>query len=726
MIAMHRHPLTNTGMSKKTPAKSQQRRERHGRMPVSKMLEQERPEDETLRLDTAIHISGDGIILIDLEGKIHDVNEAALRLVGLSSQDDLVGKRAVDFLLAKDRPRALANLQKRLAGEQIGNQEFELVLATNERCCVELNTTVLYNARKQPIGFVIVIRDITTRRQTEDQLRYRLVIEEAIADVSRIFATTTDPDLQHVLQILGKAVGANRVYIFRLRKDDRTLDNTHEWCDENTTPEIAHLQGVDSSLIQEVMALLRRGESFVVSNVNTLSNKVLRGHFQRQGTRALLAVPLCNSDGTLLGFLGFADAEPNREWSVGDIRLLRVASEILVNAWARKQTEEALRQSQERFALIFQSSKDGLWDWDIVAKKVFLSPHYQEQLGYKEQELDTHANVIPSRLIHSDDHDRTLQALRDHLTKRTPCQMEFRVQTKSGQYRWFESYAQGLWNDAGQPIRMAGSLRDITARKEASEHLESQIKERTAELAQTNASLAAHVKELTAVNQELGSLSYTIAHDLRAPLRHINGFVDLLAKKLPDLDDKGRHYLAVIADTAKRMGTQIDDLLAFLWTGRKQIQSMRVALGQIVQEVAHERARATHGRNIHWNIGSCPGVQGDPTMLRMVLTHLINNAVKYTSSRTLAQITVDCTTLTAHEVVWFIRDNGIGFDMQYADKIFDIFQRWHHTKEFEGTGIGLALVRRIIQRHGGRIWAEAAVDHGATFHVALPLPINGG
>jgi PAS domain S-box-containing protein len=365
-----------------------------------------------------------------------------------------------------------------------------------------------------------------------------------------------------------------------------------------------------------------------------------------------------------------------------------------------------------------------LWDRDLITKETFLSPAYKEQLGYAEDELTNSFASFESRL-HPDDHDRVLASVQEHLRHRTPFHVEFRLQTKDGEYCWFESYGQGLWNDAGHPIRMAGSLRDITARKEASEHLESQVKERTAELAQTNASLAAHVKELTAFNQELGSLSYTIAHVLRAPIRHINGFVGLLAKKLPDLDDKGKHYLTVIADTAKRMGVQIDDLLAFLWTGRKQIQQIRVALGQIVQDVAHERARATHGRNIHWNIGSFPEVQGDPAMLRMVLTHLINNAVKYTRSRTPAQITIGCTTVTAHEVVWFVRDNGIGFDMQYADQIFDIFQRLHHTKEFEGTRIGLALVRRIIQRHGGRIWVEAAVDHGATFHVALPLPING-
>lgn len=230
--------------------------------------------------------------------------------------------------------------------------------------------------------------------------------------------------------------------------------------------------------------------------------------------------------------------------------------------------------------------------------------------------------------------------------------------------------------------------------------------------------------ELKTVNQELESLSYTIAHDLRAPLRHIHGFVELLRKRLPALDDKGEQYFTVIADSVKQMGVQVDGLLTFVWMGRKDMQLTGVALGQLVQEVAHESARKAHGRNILWDIGSFPDVPGDPAMLRVVLTQLIDNAVKYTRLRTLAQITIACASLTADEVVWFVRDNGIGFAMEYAPKLFEIFQRLHQTEEFEGTGLGLALVRRVIQRHGGRTWVEAVVDHGATFYVAQPLLTN--
>lgn len=419
--------------------------------------------------------------------------------------------------------------------------------------------------------------------------------------------------------------------------------------------------------------------------------------------------------------MGFEDTERRREWSVEEVRPLRMAGEMIVNAWERKRTEEALRRSQERFTLIAQGTNDGLWDRDLITNETFLSPAYKEQLGYKDHELGNEFTTFESRL-HPEDHIQVREAVQEHLQYRTPFRTEFRLRIKSGEYRWFESYGQGLWDEAGQPIRMAGSLRDITARKEANAHLERQVNERTAELARTNAILATHVHELKAVNQELESLTYTIAHDLRAPVRHVHGFVSLLKKRLPDVDAKSKHYLTIIADAVKQMGEQIDALLTFAWTGRREIQPTRVALGRLVRQVLQEEKRGTADRDIMWDIGPLPDVQGDPTMLRLVLTHLIDNAIKYTRSRPSARITIKCDTVTAHEAVWFIRDNGIGFDMRYAHTIFDVFHRLHHMEEFEGAGIGLALARRIIQRHGGRIWVDAAVEQGATFYVALPLP----
>jgi signal transduction histidine kinase len=241
------------------------------------------------------------------------------------------------------------------------------------------------------------------------------------------------------------------------------------------------------------------------------------------------------------------------------------------------------------------------------------------------------------------------------------------------------------------------------------------------EIRQLNRELGRRATELEASNNELESFAYSVSHDLRAPLRHIAGYSELLQRQSSAvLDDKSQRFIRTILDSAKRMGNLIDDLLAFSRIGRAETRKTQVDLDQLTREVVAEIGQDTKGREISWKIGALPACYGDRSMLRLVVMNLVSNAAKFTRMRTPAEIEIGCVDLNEEEVELFVRDNGAGFDMQYANKLFGVFQRLHLSEQFEGTGIGLATVQRIIHRHGGKVRGEGAVDKGATFYFSLP------
>jgi PAS domain S-box-containing protein len=264
-------------------------------------------------------------------------------------------------------------------------------------------------------------------------------------------------------------------------------------------------------------------------------------------------------------------------------------------------------------------------------------------------------------------------------------------------------------DEQGQPVAILETNNDISERKRREE-----------EVRALNDQLGMRTVQLEATNKELEAFAYSVSHDLRAPLRHMAGFTELLQRQgASRLDEKSQRYVTMILESAKRMGSLIDDLLAFSRIGRAEAHRTTFSLQQVVQEALAEIRPETEARNIVWNVGALPMWYGDRSMVRLALANLISNAVKFTRTRPRAEIEIVCTREDRDQVVMVVRDNGVGFDMRYVNKLFGVFQRLHAAEAFEGTGIGLATVQRIAHRHGGKAWAESVLDHGATFYLSL-------
>ncbi|MEW6543396.1 MAG: PAS domain S-box protein [Nitrospirota bacterium] len=418
--------------------------------------------------------------------------------------------------------------------------------------------------------------------------------------------------------------------------------------------------------------------------------------FKAEGSVRDLEFEMVRKDGTILPVLLNATAIMDAEGKYVSSR------STVFDITARKRAEE----ERDRFFMLSLdmlciAHKDGHF------KRV--SPAFTQTLGWSNEELLARPFLD---FVHPDDRAATLREVeRQVVGGEKVLQFENRYRHKDGSWRILS------WKSVPQPDgTMYATARDITERKRQEETLH-----------ELNRELERRGAALEEANKELEAFAYSVSHDLRAPLRHIDGFTDLLRRHLaPSLDEKGARYLQTISDSAKQMGRLIDDLLIFSRMGRAEMRLAAVPLDRLVKETLNDLKPDTDGRTIAWHINSLPTVQGDPSMLKQVFLNLIGNAVKYTGPRERAVIEVGrLEQPPASETVIYVKDNGVGFDMQYAHKLFGVFQRLHSANEFEGTGIGLANVRRIVHRHGGRTWAEGEVGKGATFYFSLP-GIRGG
>ena|GEM_PF-1144419 len=384
------------------------------------------------------------------------------------------------------------------------------------------------------------------------------------------------------------------------------------------------------------------------------------------------------------------------------------ALSLLFDLTERKKMEESLRQSEARARVLAEGSSTGIFLCAPDGETVYTNPSINQIIGCTNQET---LGYRWTEFIHPDDRDRVHSAWLASIEKRIGYELDYRFLRKDGAVRFVHVRAMAV-HENGQLLCYVGNVADVTEGKRAEQEilrlnteLESRVKNRTA--------------ELVAANKELESFAYSISHDLRAPLRGIDGFSQMLVDEYSDkLDEKGHDYLNRVRRAAQRMGTLIDDILDLSRVTRQGMRRESINLSQLTKELFDDLEKTYPNRNIALHVAPHCVVVGDPQLLRVLMQNLLDNALKYTGKTPDALIEFGYEKIRG-QTTYFVKDNGAGFDMQYAGRLFQPFQRLHSPEDFEGSGVGLATVARVVHRHGGSVWAEASKGDGATFHFTL-------
>jgi PAS domain S-box-containing protein len=630
------------------------------------ITERKQNEAAVARLAAIVESSDDAIIGKDLSGVVTSWNAGAERIFGYPAHEML--GQSILRLIPEDRRHEETEILGRIrCGESIRHFETRRMRKDGRLIDVSVTVSAVRDSAGAIIGASKVARDITEDKEVEERLRTSLkeVGDLKAALDEHAIVAMTDPQ-GRITYVNDKFCAISKYSREELLgQDHRIINSGHH----------------DKGFIRELWATIGHGRVWH----GELMNRA------KDGTHYWV-------DTTIVPFL---DGRGKPRQYVA----------IRADITDRKRVEEALREGQARLNFALQASQIGAWELSLKDHSASRNLIHDKIFGY-EKELPEWTyerflgHVVP------EDRGRVDASFREATSADSPWDFECRIRRVDGEVRWIRAAGDRERDSEGNTSRMSGIVQDITVQKGIEEEirmlnveLEKRVVERTA--------------QLEAANKELEAFSYSVSHDLRSPLRAIDGFSQAVLEDYgSQVPGEGLRYLRTIRESAQRMSALIDDLLAFARLGRTSLNKREVDTERMVRGVLEELGSPWSGRQVEVRIDGLPPSSGDPLLLKQVWVNLLSNALKYTGKRERALIEIGCTAGPGTRA-FFVRDNGTGFDMRFADRLFGVFQRLHRAEDYEGTGVGLAIVQRIVTRHGGRVWAEAEVDRGATFHFTL-------
>lgn len=731
-------------------------------------------ESETL-YRTLVETSPDAIILTDLEANILLANQKAVQLFGFGPKEEVIGLNFFELIKAEDRSQAIQKVQKSIEFGSITDLEYTLVNHDGSHFPAELSASLIKDLAGRPRRFINVVRDITERKRVEEMLRTRIRQQAVVAELGQLALKEPNIDnlMERTVTLVAQTLETEYTKVLELLPEGDTLFlRAGVGWQAGLVGQATVGAGRDSQAGYTLLS----GEPVIVADLRSEQRFSGPPLLHEHGVISGISTIIPGQDQPF-GVLG-AHTGQQRIFTRHDANFIQAVANVLAGAIERKQAEETITQSLEReqivraevelirehLAFLAEASKilassmdyqttlstvahlavPDIADWcavDILdaggslkrvavahvdPDKVEYAYELQRRYPFDPDAPQGVANVlrtgqpefypqISEAVLEAIGADQEQLAIIRQLGLRSAITVPLRtyervlgvitlVWAESGHY-----YSEVDLDLAEELARRAGVAVENARLYQESQRLnielENRVRERTA--------------SLEAANKELEAFSYTVSHDLRSPLRAIDGFSRVLLEHYsPQLEADAQRYLRLVRHGAQQMGQLIDDLLTFSRLNRQPLRKQQVDPADLIHQVLEALRSEQEGRQVEITINDLPPYQADAALLKQVWFNLLSNALKYTRQREQVKIEIGYRQ-DGEQPAYFVKDNGVGFDMAYVHKLFGVFQRLHLAEEYEGTGVGLALVQRIIHRHGGRVWAEAEIDQGATFYFTL-------